>query len=179
MFSKLLVQGTHRRIFNVDRHLGMVVNGKIPDGRHIMTYARNESQKFLKDFEIPITGKTLANRLALYLNAYTLYNSVRPFGSSEILASWSADEGYHLYMLEPSGAYYGYTCCTSGKGRQTAKAEFEKTDFSKLTCREALFYIAKMYPFFLTQSDPDPRRIEREEIRIRNELDLRRKQPRP
>lgn len=48
-------------------------------------------------------------------------------------------------MLEPSGAYFGYSACTSGKGRQTAKAEFEKTDFSKLTCREALFYVAKMY----------------------------------
>ena len=145
MFSKLLVQGTHKRVFNVDRHLGMVVNGKVPDGRHIMNYARNESKKFMKDFEIRIGGKTLANRLSLYLNAYTLYNSVRPFGSSEILASWSDDEGYNMYMLEPSGSYYGYSCCTSGKGRQVAKAEFEKTDFSKLTCREALFYIAKMY----------------------------------
>ena len=47
-------------------------------------------------------------------------------------------------MLEPSGAYFGYTCCTSGKGRQIAKAEFERTDFSKLTCREALFYLAKI-----------------------------------
>jgi 20S proteasome alpha/beta subunit len=37
-------------------------------------------------------------------------------------------------MLEPSGHYYGYTCCTAGKGRQTSKAEFEKRDFSKLTC---------------------------------------------
>ena len=145
MFPKLLVQGTHRRISNVDRHIGMVVNGKIPDGRHIMNYGRNEAQKFFKDFDVVISGRTLANRLALYLNAYTLYNSVRPFGSSEIIASWNEDEGYHLYMLEPSGAYYGYTCCTSGKGRQTAKAEFEKTDFSKLACREALYSVAKMY----------------------------------
>lgn len=38
-------------------------------------------------------------------------------------------------MLEPSGVYYGYSCCTSGKGRQTAKAQFEKTDFSKLTVK--------------------------------------------
>jgi len=47
-------------------------------------------------------------------------------------------------MLEPSGTYYGYTCCTAGKGRQIAKAEFEKHDFSKLTCEEALFNVAKM-----------------------------------
>lgn len=146
MFSKLLVDGTHRRIFNVDKHLGMVVNGKIPDGRHIMNYARNESNKFLKDFDVEISGKTLCNRLSLYLNAYTLYNSVRPFGSSEIIASWNEDEGYGLYMLEPSGSYYGYSCCTSGKGRQNAKAMFESIGHSeKLTCKEALVHLAKTY----------------------------------
>lgn len=37
-------------------------------------------------------------------------------------------------MLEPSGVYYGYSCCTAGKGRQIAKAQFEKNDFSKMTC---------------------------------------------
>ena len=124
VFSKLLVERTHRRIFNVEHSIGMVVGGKIPDGRHLMTYARTEATKFLKDFSLPISGKTLADRLSLYLNAYTLYNSVRPFGSTEIVASFSEDEGYGLYMLEPSGVYYGYSCCTAGKGRQTAKAQF-------------------------------------------------------
>ena len=124
MFSKLLVSGTNRRIHNIDSHIGMAINGKIPDGRHIMNYGRNEANKFTKDFDVQIGGKTLSDRLALYLHAYTLYNSVRPFGSSEIIASWTEDEGYGLFMLEPSGSYYGYNCCTSGKGRQTAKAAF-------------------------------------------------------
>ena len=57
------------------------VNGKVPDGRHVMTYARNESNKFFKDFYVPVSGRTLCDRLSLYLNAYTLYNAVRPFGS--------------------------------------------------------------------------------------------------
>lgn len=122
----------------------MVVCGKIPDGRHVMNYARHEANKFYKDFYVPISGRTLADRLSLYLNAYTLYNAVRPFGSAEIIASYSKDEGFGLYMLEPSGVYYGYSCCTSGKGRQTVKAQFEKVDFSKLTCDEALFYVAKI-----------------------------------
>jgi len=116
------VDGTNPRIFNVAKHVGMVVNGKVPDGKHIMNYGRQESHKFLKDYDVQIGGRTLANRLSLYLNAFTLYNEVRPFGSTEILASWNLDEGYGLYMLEPSGTYYGYGCCTSGKGRQTAKA---------------------------------------------------------
>ena len=145
VFSKLLVPGTHRRIYNIDKHIGMAVNGKIPDGRHIMNYGRSESNKFTKDYDVEISGRTLSDRIALYLNAYTLYNSVRPFGSSEIVASWNEDEGYGLYMLEPSGTYYGYSCCTSGKGRQTAKAAFEKKDFSKMTCKEALSSVVKMY----------------------------------
>jgi 20S proteasome subunit alpha 7 len=60
----------------------MALCGKIPDGRHVMSYARSESNKFYKDFYVPVGGRTLADRLALYLNAYTLYNSVRPFGST-------------------------------------------------------------------------------------------------
>jgi 20S proteasome alpha/beta subunit len=40
------------------------------------------------------------------------------------LASYGEHEGYGLYMIEASGNYYGYTCCTAGKGRQIVKAEF-------------------------------------------------------
>ena len=41
VFSALLVDNTHRRIFNVDQSIGMVICGKIPDGRHLMSYGRN------------------------------------------------------------------------------------------------------------------------------------------
>ena len=82
MLSKLLVDHTNRRIYNVDRAAGAVIAGKIPDGRHLAVYARSEANKFFKDFSIPISGRTLADRLSLYLNAHTLYNSVRPFGST-------------------------------------------------------------------------------------------------
>lgn len=143
VFSKLLVEHTNKRIYNIDRAVGAVIGGKIPDGRHLITYARNESSKYFKDFSVPISGRTLSDRLSLYLNAHTLYNSVRPFGSAEIIASYDKLDGFGLYMLETSGHYYGYTCCTAGKGRQIVKAQFEKTDFSKLTCDEALFYVAK------------------------------------
>jgi 20S proteasome alpha/beta subunit len=35
-----MVEGTNPRIFGVAKHIGMVVNGKVPDGKHIMTHAR-------------------------------------------------------------------------------------------------------------------------------------------
>jgi 20S proteasome subunit alpha 7 len=55
----MLVPGTNRRIYNVERNIGLVIGGKIPDGRHIMNYARTESAKFNKEFDIPISGKVI------------------------------------------------------------------------------------------------------------------------
>ena len=90
-----------------------------------------------------------------YLQAYTLYSSVRPFGVTGIIAGWDSEleipidgqvgsgpsigsggkvEGKHggpgLYMIEPSGLYWGYYGAATGKGRQSAKAELEKLDLA-------------------------------------------------
>jgi hypothetical protein len=38
-----------------------------------------------------------------------------------------------------------YFATASGKNKQGAKGELEKLDFSKITCREAIKEVAKMY----------------------------------
>lgn len=40
-----------------------------------------------------------------YVQMYTLYSSVRPFGSSVIIGTVDK-EGPQLYMIEPSGVYW-------------------------------------------------------------------------
>jgi 20S proteasome subunit alpha 7 len=91
-----------------------------------------------------------------YLQAYTLYSSVRPFGITAIVGGWDSElelevdgqvgsgpsigaggkvegkkyGGPGLYMIEPSGLYWGYYGAATGKGRQSAKAELEKLDLS-------------------------------------------------
>lgn len=72
VFSKLLVEGTNKRIYNVDNTIGCVLGGRVPDGRNVMTRARQESSEYLKQFSIPITGKILADRVGLYVHHYTL-----------------------------------------------------------------------------------------------------------
>lgn len=92
-----------------------------------------------------------------YLQAYTLYSSVRPFGITAIIGGWDSEKelpvdgevgdgpsvgaggkstdkkygGPGLYMIEPSGLYWGYYGAATGKGRQTAKAELEKLELEK------------------------------------------------
>ena len=47
----------------------------------------------------------LSDRLSLYVQAYTLYSSVRPFGCSTILGGIDKN-GPSIYVIEPSGVFY-------------------------------------------------------------------------
>ncbi|PYH40519.1 proteasome core particle subunit alpha 7 [Aspergillus saccharolyticus JOP 1030-1] len=154
--SKLLKPGANKRIATVDRHIGIVSAGLIPDGRHFVSRARDEASSWRNVYKGPIPVSALSNRLGSYVQAYTLYSSVRPFGVSAIIGGWDSEAelavdgqvgngpnagsggkvegakagGPGLYMIEPSGLYWGYYGAATGKGRQAAKAELEKLDLS-------------------------------------------------
>lgn len=144
--SKLLVPKKNVKIQVVDRHIGCVYSGLMPDGRQLVNRGREESSSFKKLYQKPIPIPALADRLGQYVQAHTLYNSVRPFGVTAIFGGID-EKGPHLYMLEPSGAHWGYKGAATGKGRQTAKAELEKLVDKHpegLTGREAVKQAAKI-----------------------------------
>ncbi|KAI9856911.1 MAG: hypothetical protein M1824_005065 [Vezdaea acicularis] len=150
--SKLLKPGTNKRISTIDNHAGVVTAGLVPDGRHLVSRARDEAASWRRTYKGPIPIASLADRLGSYVQAYTLYSSVRPFGITAIVAGWDSEKeakvdgevgggpkvgaggridggrrgGPGLYMIEPSGLYWGYYGAATGKGRQAAKAELEK-----------------------------------------------------
>lgn len=144
--SKLLVPQKNVKIQVVDRHIGCVYSGLIPDGRHLVNRGREEAASFKKLYKTPIPIPAFADRLGQYVQAHTLYNSVRPFGVSTIFGGVDKN-GAHLYMLEPSGSYWGYKGAATGKGRQSAKAELEKLvdhHSEGLSAREAVKQAAKI-----------------------------------
>ncbi|CCD23030.1 proteasome core particle subunit alpha 7 NDAI_0A08770 [Naumovozyma dairenensis CBS 421] len=144
--SKLLVPKKNVKIQGVDRHIGCVYSGLIPDGRHLVNRGREEAASFKKMYDLPIPISAFAERLGQYVQAHTLYNSVRPFGVTSIFGGID-EKGPHLYMLEPSGTCWGYNGAATGKGRQTAKAELEKLADQHpdgLTTRDAVKYAAKI-----------------------------------
>lgn len=126
----------------------------VPDGRHFIDRARDEARSWRDTFKTPIPTADLAARMGGYLQAYTLHQSVRPFGITAIVGGFDSSleqpvdgevgrgpsvgaggktpgkthGGPFLYMIEPSGMYWGYYGAATGKGRQAAKAELEKLD---------------------------------------------------
>ena len=74
----------------------------------------------------------------------TFYNAYRPIGSSLIFAQHDPIKGRCLYMIEPSGGCFQYYGCASGRGKQMARNEIEKTKFRDMTVQEALPLVAKI-----------------------------------
>lgn len=141
--SKLLVPGKNKRIQTIDRHIGVAYSGLLPDGRHFVNRGRDEAQSFRSIYKTAVLVPHLMDRLGIYVQNYTCYNSVRPFGIVSIVGGVD-ENGPHLYMIEPSGTYWGYNGAATGKGRQSAKSELEKLDFESLTVSEAVKHAAKI-----------------------------------
>ncbi|VEN40394.1 unnamed protein product [Callosobruchus maculatus] len=143
ILSKLHEPNTNRRIYNVDRHIGMAFSGLIADARQIVEIARKEAANYRLQYGVSIPLKYLNDRVSMYMHAYTLYSAVRPYGCSVILASYD-DKEPNMYLIDPSGVSYGYHGCATGKAKQSAKTEIEKLKLGQMTCRELVKEAAKI-----------------------------------
>ncbi|KAJ9515580.1 hypothetical protein QJQ45_021719 [Haematococcus lacustris] len=126
--SKLLVEGSNRRLHAVDRHAGaqlqcldlapslrtQAVSGLAPDGRMIVNRAVEEAAAYK-----------------------------RPFGCTMLLSAYDKS-GPQLYAIEPSGACVRYFGTAVGKGRQAARNEIEKLKLEEMSAREAVKEVAKI-----------------------------------
>ncbi|KAH7105500.1 20S proteasome subunit [Auriculariales sp. MPI-PUGE-AT-0066] len=157
--SKLLVPEANRRIQTIDRHIGLATSGLPADARHLAGRARDEAQNYRDTYQSPTPLKSLADRLSLYVQAYTLYSSVRPFGISSILGAVDKD-GPQLYVVEPSGIFFGYHGAAVGKGSQLAKTELEKLKLAELTTRQAVIEAARI--IYLVHDDAKDKDFELE-----------------
>ena len=102
--SKLYEKTAEKRIFNVDRHVGMAVSGLLADGRALVEHAANEAASYQSDYGSSIPLKYLADRVAGYMHAYTLYSAVRPFGSVVMIGSYTETEGPQVNYFTTNSA---------------------------------------------------------------------------
>jgi len=143
VISKMLEPGSNKRISSIDRHCGICTSGLTADSRALVSRARSEAKGYKSFYYDPIPAKIIADRVANYMQAHTLYGHLRPFGVSALIATWDAD-GPHLHMIEPSGLVYGFFGTAIGKGKQSAKGELEKLKLSEMTAAQAVKEIARI-----------------------------------
>jgi 20S proteasome subunit alpha 7 len=148
--SKMIVEGSNRRIMHVDKHSGICISGLIADARQIVNHGRYEASRYRDFYGGSIPGQTLCDRIAGLMHTYTLYWVVRPFGAAVLIGSYT-EQGPMLHAIDPSGISYRYFATAIGKGKNGAKSQLEKLDLSTLTARQAVIEAAKV---IYSQHDP-------------------------
>ena len=161
----MLLPGSNRRIFGADSHIGIAVTGNSADGRQIVNRAREEAINYKDTYGSKIVPSILANRVALYFHYFTTHGSLRPFGTSALIAAYDEDLKIpELYMVEPSGMCLRYFGCAAGKGAQAARTELEKILSRRgeagITCREAVGELAKILYVIRDPSKDKPFELE-------------------
>lgn len=145
IFNKMVVAGSSRRVFAVDKHASIVVAGFVADGRQIVDQAREEAKNYKYHYGENIPAKVLAERVALFVHTYTLYWSVRPFGASVLIGVYDKENAEpQIYCVEPSGTCYEYSGYALGKGRQLAKTELEKLKMKEMSAGDAVYHLARI-----------------------------------
>merc|ERR1712156_225099 len=142
--SKLYEKSANRRIFSIDRHIGMAGSGLYADVRQLADIAITEASNYLSDYGSPIPVRHLTDRVSSYMHAYTLYSAVRPFGTTIMFGTYTDTDGPELYCVENSGVYYRYWGAAAGKAKQSAKTEIEKLEMKNMTVKELVKEAAKI-----------------------------------
>jgi 20S proteasome subunit alpha 7 len=143
VISRMIVEGSNKYIQGITKEIGAVMTGVLPDGRSVITRARQEAAQYEEFYGHPIKTHVLADRIAQYMYMFTLYGGLRPFGASIILAGKHAGL-YRLFMIDPSGSMFEYYSCTAGKGSQVCRTEIDKLKLEDLSVRDAVYQASRM-----------------------------------
>ncbi len=142
--SKMLVEGSGKRIFHVGRHAALCVAGLQADARQLVLRARAEASSWSALYGSDMPVALLAERVAGYVHQFTLFASARPFGCSVLVSGHDAAKGYQLFCIDPTGNCFGYRGTSIGKAASSGRNEIEKLKLEQLTAREAVREAARI-----------------------------------
>ena len=105
--SILIDETSFNKIQNISKFIGATYSGLGPDFKVVLKKARKDFQQYKLTFMddlMPV--HSLSREIANLMQEYTQSGGVRPFGICSFIAGFDR-KGFHLYQVDPSGAYYG------------------------------------------------------------------------
>jgi proteasome alpha subunit len=135
--TKLIELDSIKKIFAVDRHIGVAIAGLTADARILVNQIRIQAQIDHLTYDEPPTVETLTQKLGDLKQLYTQHAGVRPFGVSLLVAGVD-DSGPKLYSTEPSGSIWGHKAAAIGSGAQTVTEYLEEVYSDSMTLDEGV-----------------------------------------
>ena len=136
VISKLVVNKSIEKLFQIDEHIGAAVSGLVSDGRILVERAQVKSQQHRVTYDEPIDVQSLVKDICNVKQAYSQYGGARPFGVSLLFAGVD-EEGAKLFATEPSGIFFQYNAAAIGEGESEIMSILEKEYKDNLTIDQA------------------------------------------
>eukprot|EP00340_Litonotus_pictus_P006774 CAMPEP_0170528478 /NCGR_PEP_ID=MMETSP0209-20121228/13985_1 /TAXON_ID=665100 ORGANISM="Litonotus pictus, Strain P1" /NCGR_SAMPLE_ID=MMETSP0209 /ASSEMBLY_ACC=CAM_ASM_000301 /LENGTH=166 /DNA_ID=CAMNT_0010819723 /DNA_START=202 /DNA_END=702 /DNA_ORIENTATION=- len=110
----------------MSKYIGSTYSGLGPDFKVLAKKSRKDYQQYRLEFvDETMPVHSLAKECANLMQEYTQMGGVRPFGISTFFAGYDR-AGFHLFQVDPSGAFYELKAGSMGKGRQKATQSLER-----------------------------------------------------
>lgn len=124
--DKLLDPTSVTHMFSINKNLGCVVTGSVPDGKNVVKRARYEAAEFEYKNGFPIPVEHMAYRAANVAQMYTQHAFMRALGVVTLFAGIDEERGPALFRVDPAGHTRGYKACAAGSKEQEANNFLEK-----------------------------------------------------
>ncbi|XP_068975516.1 proteasome subunit alpha type-1-like isoform X2 [Bombus flavifrons] len=122
-----------KKIFPIDKHMGISISGLTADARMLSRYMRTEclNYKYSHDDLLPVSRllASLGNKLQTCTQRYDR----RPYGVGLLIAGYD-DQGPHIYQTCPSSNYFDCKAMAIGARSQSARTYLEKHLNELLSC---------------------------------------------
>lgn len=116
----LAVNHTSKKVFEIDKHIGLVGSGILADVRYLVETARVKAQINEITYGEPISVQTLTKYLADQQHMATQYAGLRPFGIGLLIGGVDTT-GPNLYETDPSGTMIEWKAQAIGRGAEKSK----------------------------------------------------------
>ena len=128
------------KVFKIDDHIASTFSGYSADGRALLQRARIEAQIERITYGEMIDPEVLSEKIGDYLQSFTQYGGVRPFGIAVLFGSVYERET-SLYFIDPGGAIFSCLATAIGSNEAAAK-EVLKTGYKRNLTKKAAIKLA-------------------------------------
>lgn len=125
------------KVFKIDDHIASTFSGYSADGRALLQRARIEAQIERITYGEMIDPEVLSEKIGDYLQSFTQYGGVRPFGIAVLFGSVYERET-SLYFIDPGGAIFSCLATAIGSNEAAAKETLKKGYKKNLTKKAAI-----------------------------------------
>jgi len=128
------------KVFKIDDHIASTFSGYSADGRALLQRARIEAQIERITYGEMIDPEVLSEKIGDYLQSFTQYGGVRPFGIAVLFGSVYERET-SLYFIDPGGAIFSCLATAIGANEAAAK-EILKKGYKRNLTKKATIKLA-------------------------------------